>query len=93
MFPCQHITEFTWYREVQSSSILYLILTNEKGMVNYTQYVPYQGKNGHVCLAFNINMYASTFEKIKPKYAYHRGNYKKLLKISNILSGIKDLKI
>ncbi len=31
-------------------------------------------KSDHVCLVFNTNMYTSTVENIKPRYAYHRGN-------------------
>ncbi len=76
MFLYQHVTEFTIYREWQSSNILDLILTNEEGKVNDIQYIPPMGKSDHVCLVFNTNMYASIVEKIKPKYAYHRGNYK-----------------
>ncbi len=78
MFLYQQITEYTRYREQQKRSLLDLILTNEEGMVNDIQYVSPLDKSDHVCLIFNTNMYASTIENIKPRYAYHRGNYENI---------------
>ncbi len=77
MFLYQHITECTLYREGQNPSLLDLILMNEKGMINNIQYVSLLGKSDHVCLVFNTNMFASTVKNIKPRYAYHMGNYRK----------------
>ncbi len=78
MLLYQHITECTRYREGQNPSLLDLILTNEECMINDIQYVSPLGKSDHVCLVFNTNMFASTVENIKPRYAYHMGNYKKI---------------
>ncbi len=78
MFLFQHITECTCYREVLNPSILDLILTNMEGMVNDIQYSPPLGKNDHVCLVFNTNMYAHTDKKCKLSYAYQRGNYQNI---------------
>ncbi len=78
MFLFQHITECTRYREVLNPSILDLILTNMEGMVNDIQYSPPLGKNDHVCLVFNTNMYAHTDKKCKLSYAYQRGNYQNI---------------
>ncbi len=85
MFLYQNVTEFTCYREGQNSSILDLILNNEEGIVNDIKYITLLCKSDHVCLAFNTNMYASTLEKIKPKYTYDRENYK------NITENLKHL--
>ncbi len=74
----QHIPEYTPYREGQISSLLDLILTNEEGMVSNIQYVSPLCKSDHVCLLFNTNLYSSTVENIKPRYAYHRGNYENM---------------
>ncbi len=74
----QHITEYTHYKEGQNPSLLDLILTNEEGMVNDIQYVSPLGKNDHVCLVFNTTIYASTVENIKPRNAYHTGNYENI---------------
>ncbi len=78
VFLYQHITEYTRYREGQNPSLPDLILTNEEGMVNDIQYVSPLGKSDHVCLVFNINMYASTVENIKPRYAYQRAKYENI---------------
>ncbi len=78
LFLFQHITEFTRYRKGHNSSLLNLILTNEECLMNDILYLPPLGKNDHVCLIFNINMYAYNEENSKPRFAYHSENYQKM---------------
>ncbi len=91
MFLYQHISECTCCREGQNPSLLDLTLTNKEGMVNDIQYVSPLGKSDQVCLVFNTNMFASIVKNIKPKYAYHMGNYKIITENLNQINWLKSL--
>ena len=71
----QHVTEPTRYRHDHSPHILDLILSNEEGMISELQYLPGLWKSDHVCLMFNLTLYATAAPASTPRPNYNRGNY------------------
>ena len=71
----QHVTEPTRFRTGHSPHILDLILTNEGGMISELQHLPGLWKSDHICLVFNLNLYATAPPAPTPRLNYNRGNY------------------
>lgn len=62
-FFFQHVQEPTGYREYHVPSVLDLIVTNEKHMINDLSYQRSSGKNDHVILMFKLICFTITGRK------------------------------
>ena len=65
----QHVTEPTRFRTGHSPHILDLILTHEEGMISELQHLLGLWKSDHICLVFNLNLYATA----APGLNYNKG--------------------
>ena len=79
LFLHQHTTENTRYREGQIPSLLDLVLTNEDDIIDNIQYLPPLGRSDHICMIIETNMIIKNETNNIPRYAYHKGNYAKML--------------
>ena len=72
----QHSTHPTRFRQGQRPSLLDLVLTNERPMIDEITLLSPLGKSDHVVLSWELLCYwTSTTTQQTPRLALHRGNY------------------
>ena len=74
LYLYQQITDPTHYRENQQPNTLYLVITNEEGMVDNVALGAPVGKSHHTFITFDFMCYTERPAKITPKFQYHKGN-------------------
>ena len=56
-----------------------MILTNNENTVSDIQYLPQIGLSDHICITFDSILCAKHTKIDIPRYAYHNGNYDKII--------------
>ena len=74
-FLYQHVRHITRFRVGTEPSVLDLLFTNEKKMINSVTHKPGLCKSDHLQLDFTFNCYTETTQKSYTKFNVFQGNY------------------
>ena len=77
-FLVQHVTKPTHYRGDNTPNTLYLIFTNESGMLDSLKYLAPIGKSHHSSLKMDFCCYTKASNTSKDRHIYDKGDYDRM---------------